>query len=137
MISSDFPEAGWGWRFFAEACQWLGPIIYFIGLAIALWAFQWCRKCGYLVIAMYFAASVLWLFFSVPIWRAFHSDDLSDIERQTEQRVEAAQRDATDKVLAEAGHPPIHARNNISIPVGPAALVIGVWLLARREKRAS
>ena len=137
MNPGDIPEAGSGWQILADVGPWLGPVVYLIGLAIALWAYRRCRKCGYLVIAIYFAVVAVWPFIRVPIWRAFHANNPPNISEQTEQKIEAAQRDAADKVLAEAGHPPIYARKNIHIPVGAAALVIGVWLLARREAPVS
>ena len=133
MDPNDIPQAGWIWQFFAQIVPWLEPAIYLIGLGIAIWAFRRSRKCGYLVFAVYFTVVALWLVFAVPVWRAMHSNDPPDVSEQTRQKMYAAERDADKKVLADAGYPPISVKKTVKIPCGPVALVIGVWLLARRE----
>jgi hypothetical protein len=133
MNPNDIPQAGWTFQFSMGALQWLEVVVYLIGLGIAIWAFRRSRKCGYLVLAVYFAVVALWLVFAVPVWRAMHANDPPDVSEQTRQKMYAAERDADKKVLAEAGYPPISVQKTVKIPCGPIALVIGVWLLARRE----
>jgi hypothetical protein len=119
-----------------EIAQWLRTVVYLVGLGIVIWGFFRSRKRGYLVIAIYFALVALWLVFAMPVWRAIHANDPQDVSEQTRQKMYAAERDAASKVLAEAGHPPIPVRKNVNFPLGPIVLVIGVWLLAKREMPA-
>jgi arginine exporter protein ArgO len=48
------------WMFYygTRAVEWLNPIVYLVGLGIAVWAFRHCHKWGYLVVAAYFALVV-------------------------------------------------------------------------------
>lgn len=133
MNPNDIPQAGWMFQLLADTAQWLRVIVYLIGLGIAIWAFHRSRKCGYLLFAIYFGLTVLWLVLAVPVWRAIHAHDPPDISEQTRQKIEEAQREAVDKVLAESGQPPMADRQRIYFPFGPTLLVVGVWLLARRE----
>ena len=133
MNQNDMPQANWLFLWLFDAGQWLEPVVYLAGVVVAVWAYRRCRKCGYLVFAIYFALVAFWLVFRVPIWRAMHAHDQSDISAQTEQKIQVAEREAVDKVLAEAGHPSLPLRKNINFPAGAIALVAGVWLLARRE----
>lgn len=134
MNTNDIPHAGWMLQLSLGALQWLGLVVYLVGLGVAIWAFRRSLKCGYLVIAIYFAVAALWLVFAVPVWRAIHANDAPGISQQTQQKIDAAEKNAANKVLAEAGHPPIYTvTKRVNLPVGPVALVVGVWLLARRE----
>ncbi len=114
--------------------EWLNPIVYFVGLCISVWAFRRCRKWGYLVVASYFALAVFWLVAWPPIDRAVRAHRPPDISAQTQQKIDAAVREAIHKVLVEEGHPEgIPGRLNVRIPLGPILLVVGLWLVARRE----
>lgn len=134
MNPNDIPQASWPLQFSMGALQWLELAVYLVGLGIAIWAFRRSRKCGYLVFAVYFTVVALWLVAAVPVWRVMHAHDTPDISAQTEQKMREAEREADNKVLAEAGHPPISFSKSVKIPCGPVALVVGIWLLARREK---
>jgi hypothetical protein len=108
--------------------------IYIIGLCIAVWAFLRSRKCGYLVMAAYFALVVFWLVVWPPIDRAIRAHRPPDISAQTQQKIDAAVQDATRKVLVEEGHPEgIPQRRTIHFPFGPILLVLGLWLVAKHE----
>ncbi|HUE37455.1 MAG TPA: hypothetical protein VMO20_08700 [Candidatus Acidoferrum sp.] len=133
MNPNDIPQADWTLQFSMGALQWLELVVYLVGLSISIWAFRRSRKCGYLVIAIYFAVVALWLVFAVPVWRVIHAHDAPDISAQMEQKIQEAQRQAAGNVLAEEGRPPMAVRRRIYFPFGPIALVFGVWLLARRE----
>jgi hypothetical protein len=133
MNPNDIPQAGWAFQFAMTAVQWLELVVYLVGLGVAIWGFRRSRKCGYLVFAACFAVTALWLVAAVPVWKAMHANDPPDVSEQTRQRMDAAEREAANKVLTEAGHPPLSFNKSVKIPVGPIALVVGVWLLARRE----
>jgi hypothetical protein len=109
-------------------------VVYFAGLCVAIWAFRRCRKCGYLVLAAYFAMVVFSIAVWPPIGQAIHAHRPPDISAQTQQKIDAAVQEAIHKVLIEEGHPEgIPARRTISFPFGPILLVLGLWLVARRE----
>jgi hypothetical protein len=133
MNPNDIPQAGWMFQLLAETAQWLRVIVYLIGLGIAIWAFHRSRKCGYLIFAIYFALTALWLIVAVPVWRAIHAHDPPDTYEQTRQQIDETQRVPTDSVPTETGHPMIPDRRRVYFPFGPILLVVGVWLLATRE----
>jgi len=120
--------------YFIKTVEWLKPAVYLAGLCIAVWAFLRCRKCGYLVMAAYFALVVFWLVAWPPIDRAIRAHRPPDISAPTQQRIDAAVQDAISKVLIQEGHPEgLPARRTIHFPFGPILLVVGLWLVARRE----
>lgn len=120
--------------YFVKAIEWLNPAIYLIGLSIAVWAFLRSRKCGYLMIAAYFALAVFWLVAWPPIDRTIRAHQAPDISAQTRQKIDAAVEEATQKVLVEAGHPEgIPYRRTLHFPFGPTLLVVGLGLVARKE----
>jgi hypothetical protein len=137
MDPNNIPQADGMLQFFMAAGQWLEPVVYLVGLGIAVWAYRRCHKSGYLLIACYFALVVLWFIFAAPVWRAIHAHDTPDISEQTQQKIDAAERDAANKILAQEGHLVIYVRRYIHISVTPVVLVVGVWLLARRETLVS
>lgn len=137
MNPNDIPQAGWMWQFVTEAGQWLEPLIYLVGLAISVWAFRRCRKRGYLVIAAYFALVFLWLIGGVTIFKAMAPDQTPGVSEETQQEINAAVKQATDKVLAEHGYRIVSHQQRIYFPVGAFVLTVGVWLLARSEKPVS
>jgi hypothetical protein len=131
MNPNDIPEAGWVLQFLVGAAGWLNTVVYLVGLAIAVWAFLRCRKCGYLVIAAYFALTLL-----VPTinWLRVHRPP--DASEQMQQKIDAAVQEAIDKVLVEEGHPEGIARTHkIRISFSSILLVVGLWLVARHEPR--
>jgi hypothetical protein len=136
MNSNDIPEAGWMLRFFIGANEWLTPTVYILGFGIALWAFLRCRKCGYLVVAAYFALVVFSLLVMPSINRAIRAHRPPDISEQTQQKIDTAVQEAIHKVLVEEGHPEgIPQKRTVRFPFGPILLVAGLWLVARSETR--
>jgi hypothetical protein len=120
--------------YFVKAIEWLNPIVYLVGLCVALWAFRRCRRCGYLVIAAYFALSVFMLLAMPSINRAIRAHQAPDYDAQTRQKIDAAVQQAVDKVLSEEGRPHgVPARQTVHFPFGPILLVVGLWCLARGE----
>jgi hypothetical protein len=131
MNPNDSPEAGWVFQFLMGAAGWLNTVVYLVGLAIAVWAFLRCRKCGYLVIAAYFALALL-----VPSINRLRAPRLPppDSSEQTQQKIAAAVQEAIHKVLVEEGHPEgITGTHNIRISFSSILLVVGLWLVARHE----
>jgi hypothetical protein len=137
MNLGDIPVGNWMWSLFVEIGNWLQPVVYIMGLGIAAWAFLRCRKPGYLVLGIYFALVVFWLLAGVDVWKAIWDHQTSDISKQTRQKIELADRQATDQVLKDQSYHSIPAATHIYFPLGPIVLVAGVWLLARRETPVS
>jgi hypothetical protein len=113
--------------------EWLTPAAYLIGLAVAIWAFQRCRKNGYLVVALYFALAVFEVMAMPSINRAIQAHRSPSISQQTEEKIAAATQEAIHKVLAEEGLSYRPVTRYDSITLGPIVLVAGVWLLARKD----
>jgi hypothetical protein len=135
MYPSDIPEAGWSWQLFAAIGEGLPPIVYIAGLAISVWAFIRCRKCGYLVIASYFAVILLSSYIWLPIHRDIEAHRSPDMSDQIQQQIDKAQEQAAIEAQAKTGQPFILAHKTIAIPFCPILLVAGLWFLARRETR--
>lgn len=106
-----------------------------LGAGVGFWAFRRCRKVGYLLVALYFCFAVFSMVALPRIkaeLRARHAPTLSEA---TEQKINAAVREAIDRVMSEEGAQPRVAERNIRFPLGPLLLILGVWMLARRETR--
>ena len=126
----------WIFYYATQAVEWLNPVVYLVGLGIAIWAFRRCRKCGYLVVAIYFALCVFTSLAMPSINRAIRSHQAPDYDAQTRQKVDAAVQQAVDKVLAEAGRPHgVPAKRTVHFAFGQIILVAGLWLLAKREPK--
>ena len=126
----------WIFYYATRAIEWLNPVVYLVGLVIAVWAFRRCCKCGYLVVAVYFALSAFTLLAMPSINRAIRAHQAPDYDAQTRQKIDAAVHDAIYKVLAEEGRPyGVPARRTVRFPFGPTILVAGLWLLAKREPK--
>ena len=123
--------------FAVGALKWLDPLAHVVGLGVAVWAFVRSRKPGYLVVASYFAFVLLWPVVWPPIRRAIyagsppvnavqahHKPDVPVVEPTSEKPLDGESQ--TESVV------PIH-NSIVRLPVGPALLVVGLWLLARRE----
>jgi thiol:disulfide interchange protein len=117
-----------------RAIDWLNPLVHLIGFGIAAWAFRQCRKRGYLVIAIYFALASATLLGMPSINRMIAQRRAPDISEATKQKMNQAMHEAMERVLAEAGNPPIAADMTINFPFGPILLVTGLWLIARKER---
>lgn len=137
MNLNDIHEPSWIFSFLFEAIKWLYPIVLILGLVIAVSAFSRCRKRGYLVIALYFALCVFSQFAMPSINREIQAHRKPDISEQTQQKIDAAVKQAVDKVYAEEGHPVMLAKKTVYFPFGPIILAAGLWLIARREPQNS
>jgi hypothetical protein len=124
----------WIFYYATQAVEWLNPVVYLVGLGVAVWAFRRCHKCGYFVVAIYFAFCAFAVLAMPSINRAIRAHRAPDYSAETRQKIDAAVQDATRKVLAEAGHPEgIPSKRKVHFPFGPILLVAGLWLLARCE----
>ena len=132
MILYDLCRAIRGLLF--TAIDWLEPAAYLLGLAIAIWAFYRCHKRGYILVGVYFALAVFTLLVMPSINRMIAQGRTPVISEVTAQKMGQAEQEAADRVLEEAGSPPICAVRNVNFPLGPILLVTGLWLIARREK---
>ena len=121
------------YRFLIEIGTSFNPLVQIIGLGIAVWAFLRSRKRGYLVVAIYFTLAVFSLLVLPPINRVIRAHHPPDVSEQTEQKINAAEEEAGNKVLADEGHPVLIAKQNVRFPFGSVILVFGSWLVARRE----
>lgn len=131
MTASD-----WIYHYGFQAIEWLKPIVLIGGLMVAIWAFRRCRKSGYLLIAMYFAIYTFTLLAMPAINRAIQARQAPDYDAQTQQKIDAAINEAVQKVLSEEERPHgLPMRRTLHLPIGETILVVGLWLLARREQR--
>ena len=132
MNSDNAQQASWIFNFFFEAVHWLKPVVLLIGFGVAIWAFLKCRKCGYLVFAIYFAVVLFSLWVMPSINRAIRAHRPPDVSEETQKQMDAAIQQAIEKVIAEEGHPTA-GQQKVYFDIGPIVLVIGLWLLARKE----
>jgi hypothetical protein len=106
-------------------------------LCIVVRAFLRCRKWGYAVIACYFALAFFWLIAGPAIDRTIRVHRQPDILAQTRQKIDAAYhayQQNVQRILADEGHPDgIPMQQTIHFPLSPILLVVGLWLVARRE----
>jgi len=117
-----------------KVVEWVNPAVYLVGLVIAVLAFLRFRRCGYLVIAAYFAFVVFSFLVMPSINRAIRAHRPPDMSEQTQQKIDTAVQEAIHKVLAEEGHPEgIPAKRTVHFPFGPILLIVGLWLVARSE----
>src|SRR6185312_12336622 len=117
----------WILYYATQAIEWLTPVIYLSGLAIASWAFRRCRRWGYLVVAAYFALSAFSLLAMPSINRAISAHQTPDYDAQTQQTMDAAAQQPVNKVLADTSHPHgVPAVLNVIFPFGPILLVVGL-----------
>ena len=126
-------------HYLLQALDWMEPLAIALGAGVGFWAFRRCRKVGYLLVALYFCLAVFSMVALPRIkaeLRARHTPTLSEA---IEQKLNAAMREARERVLREEGESfqPQPIERSIRFPFGPLVLVLGVWLLARREPRVS
>jgi hypothetical protein len=119
-----------------DAAHWLKPIVYSVGLGVAIWGYLRCRKCGYLVFAVYFALVLFSLLVMPSINRAIRAHRPPDVSEEAQRRMDAAVQQAIAKVNAEEGHP-VAAEKRINLEIGPIVLVIALWLVARKEPQVN
>src|SRR5688572_3795906 len=117
-----------------RAVEWLNPILHLVGLGVAGWAFRRCGKRGYLVVAFYFALAAFSLVVMPYVNQAIRARRAPDYSAQAQQKINAAQNEAVQRVLDEEGLPyGVPDQRTINFPFGPMVLVAGLWLVARRE----
>jgi hypothetical protein len=133
MNPNDIHDPGWLFSFLIEAMKWLTPIVLTVGMGVAVLAFSRCRKPGYLVIAVYFAFCIFSLLAMPSIDRAIQAHRNPDVSEQAQRQIDEAVNQDTGRIPAQQGHPVIVAKHTVKIPFGPVILVVGLWLLARRE----
>lgn len=134
MNAHDIREVGPIEMFLWNAIDWLNPIVHIAGLAVAVWAFRCCRRPGYLVIGFYFLLGLFALFVMPTIHRAIQARSAPNLSEQTEQKINAAVQQAIDRVLEEEGrHNARLQKHTVHFPFGPLVLVIGLWLIAKRD----
>lgn len=136
MNPNEIPEAGWTYLVLVRGLEWLEPMVYAVGLVVALWAFRRCRKWGYLVLTFYFTL-VLFSVLALPaINSAVRAQRAPDISEQTQVKIDAAVHEAIERVMEEEGHPILPAKRTVQVDFGPIFLVAGLWLVARGEPPA-
>lgn len=122
-------------HYILQALDWMEPLASALGAGVGFWAFRRCRKVGYLLVALYFCFGVFSLVALPRIKAAMDARRTPTLSEATQQKINAAVREAIDRVVREEGAQPGVAERNIRFPLGPLVLVLGVWLLARRETR--
>ena len=113
--------------------EWLNPLIHLLGGVIAIRAFLRCRKNGYLVVAIYFLLGVFTIIAMPSIRRILAERRGPDLSAEVKEKMHIAMQEAADKVMEEAGNPPLAHRMNINFPLGPILLVTGVYLISKKE----
>jgi hypothetical protein len=134
---TNIPDVSWTAHSSVEIIGWIQVVVYLIGLGIAIWGFLRSRKCGYLVIASYFALVVLWLGVWQPLQRAKQERQPKDPNEQMQQQIDSAIRQSAERAAAKDGQPFVLFQRTVYVPDGPILLVIGLWLLAKRETPAA
>jgi hypothetical protein len=108
--------------------KWLNTVVYLVGLGIAILAFLRCRKQGYLLVALFFAL----VLFSWHVWPSIsHAIYVHRTPLETQQKINDDYEQAVNQVYAKEG--PRIATLRANIQIAPIILVVGLWLLARRE----
>jgi hypothetical protein len=116
-----------------RSIEWLNPIIYLAGLIICIWAYKNCRKCGYLILAIYFFIVSADLIFGPTIRRALaeRSQNKSQLSAEAEKQYQQEFLALNQKYFPSGRT----ASYKIGFPLGPIILVAGVWMLAKRDSK--
>ena len=122
-------------HYILQAVDWLEPLTYAVGAVTGFWAFRRCRKSGYLVVAIYFCLAVFSLLALPRIKAELRARQTPKQSEEAQRKIDAAVSEAIDRVMREQGSQPVAVERSIRFPFGPLLLVLGVWLLARREPR--
>ena len=136
MNAHDIREVGPVEMFLWSAIEWLNPIVYIVGLAVAVWAFRCCRRWGYLLVGFYFLLVLFTLFAMPSINRAIQVRIVPELSERPEQNVSAAGQQAIDRVPQEKAQAHAQAppqQRTVRFPFGPLVLVLGLWLIARPD----
>lgn len=130
MTASD-----WFWYLLTLGIDWLNPIVYAIGLVVAISAYRRGRKKGYIAIAVFFALAV-YAYTLAPHVNSFLTRNFWPQPVPTDEQTKAFNQKL--EMLYEKYNPhPTAAPRNVSFPLGPIILVAGLWSVARREKKIS
>jgi hypothetical protein len=122
-------------HYLLQALDWLEPLTVAVGAGVGFWAFRRCRKIGYLIVTVYFCLAVFSLVALPRIKAEMRARQAPTVTEETERKINAAVSEAIDRVMSEEGAQPGAAERSIRFPLGPLLLVLGIWLLARREPR--
>ena len=117
-----------------QVLDWLEPLTFALGACVSFWAFRRCRKRGYLVVALYFCLAVFSVLAMPRINAELRARRTPAPSEETERKINAAINEAVERVMGEEGAAPGVATRKITFPL-EVVLVLGVWLLARREPR--
>ena len=122
-------------HYILQAVDWLEPLTFAVGAVTGFWAFRRCRKIGYLVVAIYFCLAVFSLLALPRIKAELRARQTPKQSEEAQRKIDAAVSEAIDRVMRGQGSQPVAVERSIRFPFGPLLLVLGVWLLARREPR--
>ncbi|MFT4691710.1 MAG: hypothetical protein ACI9OD_003936 [Limisphaerales bacterium] len=122
-------------HYILQALDWLEPLTFALGAVVGFWAFRRCRRVGYLVIAIYFCLAVFSLLALPRIKAELRARQTPTQSAETQRKISAAVSEAYNRVMREEGAQLSFDAREIRFPFGPLILVLGVWLLARREPR--
>ena len=122
-------------HYLLKMIDWLNPLAHMLGLAVSIWAYRRSLKRGYLVVALYFALAVFSLLVTPKINRLIAERRSPDLSEQAQERMHKAVLETMERVEKEEGEIPMGAvTRNVNFPLGPILLVVGLWLIARRER---
>jgi hypothetical protein len=130
MTASD-----WLWYLLVRGIDWLNPIIYAIGLVVAIKAYRWGRNRGYIAIAAFFALA-LYAYTFAPHVNRFLARTFWPQPPPTDEQTKAFNQEL-DALYEKYNPQPTAATRNVSFPLGPIILVAGLWSVARRERKKS
>ncbi len=124
----------WLWFLLLRIIELLNPMIYAVGFIVALLAYRWGRKKGYIVIAVFFALAV-YSHTLAPQVNRFLSRSLWPPEPTDDAQSEAFNQEL-EQLLAQYDPPSTRTIHSVSFPLGPIILVSGLWSVAKWEKRS-
>ena len=119
----------------------LNVVLSIAGLWVCLWGYRRSRRAGYLLIAATFVFGVVTAAVLPPLLNAINARQRK-VWGEQHQRTPEEQKAFMEDSLAftkrwyPTGTPPVvHAPRYLYFPLGGMLMVIGLWLLARREPR--
>ncbi|NLB69903.1 MAG: hypothetical protein GX804_09550, partial [Lentisphaerae bacterium] len=118
-----------------NAIDWLPAIIYAIGLIVAILAYKWSRKRGYISIAVFFALAV-YAYTLAPNVNRFLARSYSQQTVLADEQISEFNREM-EQLYEKYNPQPVAMNHNISFPLGLIILVAGLWSLARNERKKS
>ena len=144
---------------------WFNPLLHLFALAVCVWAYRLRRKAGFLIIGLYYFLALSTFMFGPAIKRMvrLHSHPQTELspaiqeeywrkvgalterycpEGHDQSELSAAKQqqyfdemNALAKKYYPAGPPGIPRTIRYDFALGPIVLVLGIWVLARRESR--